>query len=318
MHRFSIISLAFVLFAAACGELPLPFEHRQQKAAYPLAELAVEVRVLPLSGLLKHRGRALARAVAINLGAHGFTATFGNTGASRFILQGSVEKAFDVSQDGATLLIHWSLRERNGEPVGLHVQELQTVWADWGPPDAGDVMAFGAPPAKAIAGLIEVDAELPPGAMATGRTGIFVQGVTGAPGDGNNSLAAAMRRALAIRSIATADTATTAAHILRATVKADAPSADQQSIAIVWRLDNPKGELLGEAAQQNTIEAGSLNAKWGPVAGYAAAAAVDGIEEILARKKGNETGGRTIILPPNSNLVPPEAPKTAPPAKPRQ
>ena len=140
--------------------------------------------------------------------------------------------------------------------------------------------------------------------MATVRAGIFVEGVSGAPGDGNASLAAAMRRALSIRDIAVTEGEATAAHILRATVKADTPTGDQQRIAIVWRLENAGGELLGEAAQENAIEAGSLDGKWGTVAGYAAAAAVDGIEEILERSKASETGG-TITLPPNSDLAPP-------------
>ncbi|MBT3360928.1 MAG: hypothetical protein HN403_14995 [Rhodospirillales bacterium] len=304
MRRLKILLVVLATFAAACGELPQPFEHAQQKITYPLAELAVDVRVLPVAGLPGPAGRALARAVVINLGAYGVTASHRENTASRFVLEGSIEEAFGATGNRATMVVHWALRETGGEQTGIHVQEIQSAWSDWQPHDTGTILALGAPPAKAIAGLVGVDAELPPSAMGQVREGIFVRGVVGAPGDGNTSLAAAMRRALSVLGVATVDNAEAAAYVLRAIVTADPPKQEEQRIAIVWRVERPNGDLMGEAAQENAIDAGSLDGKWGATAGYAATAAVDGIEEIMDRGKASKMGG-AITLPPNSELVPP-------------
>jgi len=304
MHWFRNFSLILVLIVPACGELPQPFEHGQQKTTYPLAELAVDVRVLPVKGFSRPAGRALARAVAINLGAFGVTGTHRGNAASRFILDGTVTKAYGVTEDHATLLIQWTLRERGGEETGIHVQELHAVWLDWESSDTSVIIGAAASPAKAIAGLVGVDAELPPSAIGKVSTAIFIHGVAGAPGDGNKSLAVAIRRNLSARGAATFDSPDGVAFIVRATVKVDPPNQREQRISIVWRVDRPNGDPLGEASQVNTIPAGSLDGKWGAVAGYVAAAAVDGIQEILDRSKASETSG-TITVPPNSNLVPP-------------
>lgn len=313
MNWFRKFSLVFAILAGACGELPQPFEHGQQKTVYPLAELAVDVRITPVADLPGPAGRALAQAVAKNLGAYGVTATQRDQAPSRFILEGRAEEAYGPSGNTADIIVIWNLRERDGEETGIHVQELPSAWTHWEPLDAGMILSLGEQPAKAIAALIGVDAELLPSKIGHVRQGIYVAGVAGAPGDGNTTLAAAIRRTLSARGTATTDEKKAAAYILRAHVNIDPPNEGEQHIEIVWRINRPGGEMVGKAAQENMIPARSLDKKWGPIAGYAAAAAVDGIQDILDRDKRNDTRAG-IVLPPNSDLTPPKAPKPPPPS----
>lgn len=305
LTALGLFPIFFCLFAvAACGRLPQPFAHDEKKTVYPLAELAVDVRVAPVAGLPDRAASALAQAVAESLGGHGVTATHHPSAPSRFVLRGTVEDIGAPGTDIASLTITWVLSDPSGDETGLHVQELRAAWADWQRSDPEFIRQIGSAPARALAGLVSVDAELPASGKA-GRAGLFLTAVSGAPGDGNESLAEAMRRALKGRDVALADGTETAAHLLNATVSLSPPNDGQQDVSIIWRVERPDGTPLGDAAQKNSVPAGSLDRRWGIVASYAATAAVEGIADILRRSQ--ETGvPSAIVVPPAPTLPRPE------------
>jgi len=214
--RVSLGFLSAFLVLAACGPLPQPFEHNMQGSAYPLAELAIDVRVAPVAGLPAATGEGLARAVAENLGAFGVTATSRPGIASRFVLQGVYAEPGAAPLADATIL--WTLYDADGEATGIHSQAIEVPFAA----NAETIGAAGRQPAKALAALVGVDAELP----ATGpraRRGVFLAEITGAPGDGNAALATALRHALQGGPFGLAETADGAAHVVRGIVAADRP-----------------------------------------------------------------------------------------------
>jgi len=301
--------LALLLLAAACGPLPQPFQHGGEGAAYPLAELAIDVRVAAVGGLSPAAGLAVARAVAENLGGYGVTATARPGAASRFVLEGFYA---DVPTDAAApdeRLIVWTLFDADGEATGIHTQAIDDP-ATWDPIDAEAIRVVGAAPAKALAALVGVDAELPV-AAAGDRRGVFLAGIGGAPGDGDTALAMALRQALDAGPFDLADTADGATHVVRGTVVAGPPADGSQRIEIVWRVTTPDGREVGEARQENVVPAGRLDRRWGAVAGLAARAAAEGIAEVLKQVRETErlqtTAHRpSIVLPPSSHLPPPE------------
>ncbi len=114
---------------------------------------------------------------------------------------------------------------------------------------------------------------------------VVVPRVSGAPGDGSTALASALQSELRKNGIALASGAGTAsAHRVEGKVALGAPKSGKQSINIDWVVKDPKGVKLGTVSQKNEIPAGSLNGKWGPTAGAAAAAAAQGIVRLLPRQ----------------------------------
>ena len=298
--------LALLLLAVSCGPLPQPFEHVAQGSAYPLAELAIDVRVAPVAGLPASSGEALARAVAENLGAYGVTATSRPGTASRFVLRGVYAAPATATPADAAIL--WTLYDAEGEATGIHAQAVEAPFAT----DPGAIGVAGQRPAKALAALVGVDAELP-AAGPDVRRGVFLSEVAGAPGDGNAALATALRRVLEAGPFGLAETADGATHVVRGTVTADPPKNGNQRIAIAWRVSTPEGRDVGEANQENMVPAGRLDRRWGGIAGLAAQAAAEGIVEILQRAGDGDparsaAGRPSIVLPPSSDLPPPAGP----------
>lgn len=309
------ILLGLLALSAACGPLPHPFQQDKDGAGNPLAQLAIDVRVAPVAGLPSPADTGLARAVAENLGAYGVTATSRPGAVSRFVLEG-VLYAEDEASPGAAAgppeagtVILWTLLDGDGVATGIHTQSLAAF--DGLLTDPETLRAAGAASAKAMAGLVGVDAELPAKA-AVARRGVFLAGVTGAPGDGNQALAQAMRAVLVHGPFGLAETADDATHVVHGAVVADPPDKAAQRIEIRWRITTPDGMEVGEAKQENLVPAGQLDRRWGGVAMLAAQAAADGIAEILRQardsERGRDDGEGPIALPAAADLPPPAAP----------
>ena len=120
-----------------------------------------------------------------------------------------------------------------------------------------------------------------PGPLITlGGRRFFVGRISGAPGDGNTSLSAAMVRALKAEGETVVPSAT-AAYRVDARVEVTRPRSGNQEIRIEWRLLDREGRLIGNVAQENRIRAGALEPNWGQNADNAAGAAAKGIIQLV-------------------------------------
>jgi hypothetical protein len=108
-----------------------------------------------------------------------------------------------------------------------------------------------------------------------------VPAVMGAPGDGANSLAAAMEQALARRNIKIADTGTPQAYQVQGQVLVQPQPGNRELIIISWTVTHPGGKRMGVVSQQNTVVRGSLDGPWGRVAQAVAENGADGLVKIL-------------------------------------
>ncbi len=113
----------------------------------------------------------------------------------------------------------------------------------------------------------------------------LVPSVTGAPGDGSKSLAAAIQRELSVKGVALTDRPTAGAYRVEGTVVMGQADAGKQAIQIEWLVRDPQGKKLGTVSQKNEIAEGSLDGAWGKVADQAAGAAVQGIVKLLPQGK---------------------------------
>jgi hypothetical protein len=105
--------------------------------------------------------------------------------------------------------------------------------------------------------------------------------VTGAPGDGNASLAAAMRRELEEKGIQVSDIGQNVYRV-GADVKIKPPKDGMQAISINWTINDPKGVEVAKITQNNEVPAGFLDKSWGASAEDAAKAASVQIKQVIA------------------------------------
>lgn len=110
---------------------------------------------------------------------------------------------------------------------------------------------------------------------------VAVASVTGAPGSGNQQLAAALERVLADAGwpvVATRgeDTLAIEGRIALAEV-----SGTAQKVTLTWTVTAPDGRVVGTVEQANDVPAGSLDKGWGETAGHAAQAAAAGIFDLV-------------------------------------
>ncbi len=105
--------------------------------------------------------------------------------------------------------------------------------------------------------------------------------VVNAPGDGSETLSAAMQDHMAKYGIDVLPDQWQATYLIKGTVSITKPLAGTQVVSIVWKLERRNGEYVGKVEQKNRIRAGALNGPWGPVASAAAQGGARGILKLL-------------------------------------
>jgi hypothetical protein len=107
--------------------------------------------------------------------------------------------------------------------------------------------------------------------------------VAGAPGDGEEALAAALSRQLAARGLTPATAFQANVYEVQGTVRVAQGAKGKQSITIIWVVLAPDGTQLGVTRQTKDVRKGSLDKKWGPAANAAAAAAAEDIAKLIPK-----------------------------------
>lgn len=121
-----------------------------------------------------------------------------------------------------------------------------------------------------------------PAAAASGPIAAVIPSLTGASGDGNNALAAALQNELTKNGVGSANQGG-APYRVEGVVKMGAVADGKQPVQIDWNVKDPDGKRLGTVTQKNEIVAGSLDGNWGRTADAAASAAAQGILKLLPR-----------------------------------
>jgi hypothetical protein len=111
---------------------------------------------------------------------------------------------------------------------------------------------------------------------------VFVT-VAGAPGDGEQALAAALTKELAARGLTPATSFQANVYEVQGTVKLAPAGKGKQSVTIIWVVLGPDGTQLGITRQSKTVRKGSLDKKWGAAAQAAARAAAADIVKLVPR-----------------------------------
>ena len=291
--RARLVALVAVL-ASACGPLPRPFAPPPGAEANPLAEPeeSLIVRVEDVDGVATPLADLIARAVARGLAEHNIPAAARGRGTSRYVLRGQARRNLDQPSEPAIVLIEWQLVDGAGDVVGLHTQGVEGPWERWEYGDPRLIEAVGGESARVIAGLIGDEAErprLPPTAPTIG-----IGAIEGAPGDGNEALARAMRLALRSTQIRVVDDRESARAFLSGRVSVGPPADGRQPVEVDWIVTGADGRELARLTQSNTVPPGSLDGAWGRSAALVAAAAALDIERVMgtAPAESGDAAGR--------------------------
>ncbi len=106
--------------------------------------------------------------------------------------------------------------------------------------------------------------------------------VVGAPGDGEQALAAALGKRLSAAGVKTATSLAANVYSVEGIVKMTAVKGGRQSVRIDWTIFGPDGNTLGGVLQTRIVRKGSLDRKWGPTADAAARAAAWEISKLIS------------------------------------
>jgi hypothetical protein len=106
--------------------------------------------------------------------------------------------------------------------------------------------------------------------------------VAGAPGDGEQALAAALGKRLSAAGVKTATSLAANVYSVEGIVKMTAVKGGRQSVRIDWTIFGPDGNTLGGVSQTRIVRKGSLDRKWGPSADAAARAAAREIAKLIS------------------------------------
>ena len=292
----ALISFVCLLVVSACAELPRPFQGVERNDEI-LDTILVNpgVMIAPIAGLPGPLNTQLADSIAEAAQALDVAAVTRSAGRSASLLQGQAE--IIDGADGKDLVFRWMLSSPDG--LVLDQTEMRVRAFDATAQDPWLVFANSdlAPIVNRTAGylyqMLYRPTELaarpeapPPLDLDYGGTfRIFVQPVSGAPGDGNIALTEAMTNLLKRKDllipITLVPSPTPTSYIVAGRVERSRLSDQAEDITIDWDLKSPDGEVLGTAGQQNQIAAGSLDGEWGDTAVFAVEAAAEGILSLL-------------------------------------
>ena len=169
--------------------------------------------------------------------------------------------------------------------------KTMTSLAAWLPTRTGPAIAEGAAPQPASAQGGQPMATVAPAGPTTGSIPAAISAtaprVVGAPGDGNSSLAAAMRRELEEKGVQVSDAGQNVYRVV-ADVKIKPPKDGMQAISINWTVNDPKGVEVAKITQNNEVPSGFLDKAWGSSAEDAAKAAAVQIKQVMADHKAGK------------------------------
>ena len=292
MHRMRtllpglLLVLALAAPLSACGQLPRPFQPEGKTVDLKALAARQTLYVLPASGI-GPRGGDFAVALAAALEAQGMQASTNGAPGNRVVLsRGRLEAVGNQSH----LALVTEVTEPDGTRLARAASELSVTAGTWegGNPqllaDLADATAVSLAEQLAPEPVLQVALPGFPGAR------VVVLPISGAPGDGADSLPIALRAELQDREVPLARQPEPQDLLIAGRVEVEPDGPGTQRATITWRLleaappgapDPDNGREIGRVAQSNRIPAGQLDGRWGQIAVQVADYAADGLLQLI-------------------------------------
>jgi len=275
-----LAGVALAALVAACQPLPHPFADDRPPAALLKVRGIAGVAIAPVEGEPAAVAATLGAAVASALLKRDIPASDKTTSLGSYQLYGRLAEA-RPPRGKASLTAHWRLYDARGETVGEHSARLEGEAREWATGDASAIARLAKLSVEGLAPLLEEEA--PVEASGGGRTRIAIRGISGAPGDGAKSLAAAVATVLRRQDVAIVENGQPADLTIDGEVSVAPVKAKQQHVKILWRVGRAGGAEIGTVGQENDVPGGILDGAWGDLAYSVAIAAGDGLMQLVAR-----------------------------------
>ncbi|MBV9539294.1 MAG: hypothetical protein JOY70_10210 [Acidisphaera sp.] len=285
MRAWSLLGFAGLLALAACGDYPRPFagnpgQEGRMLAQPPPARLAVAPPTLAMLPTLA--ADTLAGALASDLVDHEIPAVVDQTHRGDWSLRISAEIT------GDTVVPRYEVINAEGKSVGTAQGKPvpASAWAEGSAETLRTAASAAAPDIAAL--LVRIDAAMrrsDPNSLVNRPARVVVLGVTGAPGDGNTSLARQMRTQLPETGAVVQDTATNADFSVTGQVATAQGANGTERIEIQWIVSDAGGER-GRIVQLNEVPPHSLDGPWSDVALVVAKEAAGGVKSVIQNVAG--------------------------------
>jgi hypothetical protein len=282
--RFSLLLLPLLL--ASCGDLPEPFLGNpgvagRQLAQPPTPRLAVPA---PANALLPDAAsKQFAGALAAGLQAQEVPAVADKVRTNDWQLVATAEQ-----RDG-TVVPMFRVLNPKGEDKG-HTEGSPVPTEAWATAESATLDQTALEAAPKISALLTGIQHADPNSLYNRIAKVQIPPVTGAPGDGNESLTKQLRTHLAALGPVVQDDPNGADFIVQGNVRMVPIAGGQQRVEIQWVVRTPSGDERGKVVQLNDIPAGSLNHYWADVAVVVATEAAGGLKDVITRQSGREPG----------------------------
>jgi len=284
--KIAALCLTLTLALAACGDLPQPFLDNPGANAIrlsvpPPARLVVAP---PTQALLDdHDAATWAHAVASALVSEELPALVEPPRAGDWRL------ALSAEMQGTSVTPRYTYLDPRGKPHGdvATTPVPASAWSSGDPAVFTHAAAEAAPQLLGLVRAVEAQSkQSDPNSLYNRPARIFFSGVTGAPGDGNASLARDMRARLPDTGDVLVSKSAAADFLLAGTVKVSPVAGGQQQVEIHWVVSDPAGHVAGDVAQGKDLPAGMLDHFWGDIAAVITDQAAGGVHEVITNYSG--------------------------------
>jgi hypothetical protein len=280
--------LLLSLFISACGDLPEPFIGNPGANARKLAQPLTPLLAVPPGSdtlLSDAASKDLAVQLATALQATEVPALV------RAPLKTDWRLITRAERDGGVVKPIFSVQDpqgkeqgnTEGEPIPLE------LWATASPALLQQLAEEAAPRIGAVlTGIRIAHDKADPGSLYNRPAKVLVTDVTGAPGDGNQSLTQQMRVRLAVLGPVVQTTPAGADFKVDGQVKVVPQPGRKERVEIQWSVKTASGDERGRVVQLNEIPAGTLDRYWGDVAVVVASEASAGVNNVITRQSGKD------------------------------
>lgn len=161
------------------------------------------------------------------------------------------------------------------------------AWAEAAPETLRRAGREAAPTVAALlAGIEAARREADPNSLVNRPVRVQLRPVTGAPGDGNRSLALHMRDQLTQLGMVVQDKPDSADYAVAGEVVVADMAGGQQRVEIRWKVADGRGTEAGQVAQLNQVPRGTLAGLWADVAMVVAQEAAGGVRDVIRNQTG--------------------------------